>query len=471
MFFCAMSDFCPHYPIPKKKRSSILGMFFGKQRSWLDGLYERSYQMQMGEVRLPGVHLYMVNQPALVKEILSERAAQFPKHELLDDALGDLLGKSIFTTNGPTWERQRAMMEPAFSSRGLGNSEAPMQAAAGAFLLQLQGLAKNEPANVEDLLSHVTADVIFRTIFSQALNTQESGDLIAAFARYQALVPTLALPKIFNLRFLRSPKAKRESALAAKVIREALAKLIAPRFLEYQSSGQTKADILGSFLQARDPHTGSAFSAEELLDQVCMLFLAGHETSASALSWCWYLLANAPEIQARLHTEIVTAIGNQSEPDIKELLKLELLRNVFRESLRLFPPVGFFARQTTQPECMRDKQLQTGAAVLIAPWLIQRHRRYWPKPDAFDPDRYSRHDAQYEQNREALRDAYLPFGMGARVCIGNAFALQEAVLILALVLRDFELLPVPSRTPQPVGRLTIRSSNGIWLTLCPRKAL
>jgi cytochrome P450 len=117
---------------------------------------------------------------------------------------------------------------------------------------------------------------------------------------------------------------------------------------------------------------------------------------------------------------------------------------------------------------MRDKKLGTGAAVLIAPWLIQRHRRYWPKPDAFDPDRYSRQDGNYEQNRVALRDAYLPFGMGARVCIGNAFALQEAVLILALSLRDFELLPVKERIPQPVGRLTIRSENGIWLKLLAR---
>ena len=117
---------------------------------------------------------------------------------------------------------------------------------------------------------------------------------------------------------------------------------------------------------------------------------------------------------------------------------------------------------------MRDKQLKKGAAVLIAPWLIQRHRRYWPKPDDFDPDRYSRHDEDYEQNREALRDAYLPFGMGARVCIGNAFAIQEASLILALTLREFELIPDSKQIPRPVGRLTIRSENGIWLKLAAR---
>lgn len=444
-------------------------MFFGKQRSWLDGLYERSYQMHMGEAKLPGLHLYMVNDPPLVKEILSERAAQFPKHELLDDSLGDLLGQSIFTTNGSVWQRQRRMMEPAFSTQGLGNSEAPMQAAAADFLKQLHRLPNNRSVNVENLLSHVTADVIFRTIFSKPLGTQESEGLIEAFAIYQSLVPKLALPKIFNIPFLRSPSAKRQSAHAAQTIRHALQQLIAPRYDQYHLTGITHADILGAFLKARDPATGTAFTQDELLDQVCMLFLAGHETSASALSWCWYLLAHSPDIQERLYQEIIDTIGDQQQPEIKDLLKLELLRNTFREALRLFPPVGFFARQTTQPECMRDKTLKKGSAVLIAPWLIQRHRRYWPKPDAFDPDRYTRQDDDYEKNREALRDAYLPFGMGARVCIGNAFALQEAALILALSLRDFKLLPAPGHTPQPVGRLTIRSENGIELILSPRK--
>ena len=128
-------------------------MFFGKQRSWLDGLYERSYQMHMGETKLPGLHLYMVNDPPLVKEILSERAMEFPKHELLDNSLGDLLGQSIFTTNGSVWQRQRRMMEPAFSAQGLGNSEAPMQAAASDFLVQLHHLPKNQAVNIENLLS------------------------------------------------------------------------------------------------------------------------------------------------------------------------------------------------------------------------------------------------------------------------------------------------------------------------------
>jgi len=464
-----MTDFCPHYPKPHAQKISLLKMFFGKQRSWLDGLYERSYSMYMGEFKLPGLHLYMVNEPALVKEILCEREVEFPKHELLDESLRDLLGKSIFTTNGSAWERQRRMMEPAFSTQGLGNSETPMQEAAQDFLKQLHDLKDCTPINVEHLLSHVTADIIFRTIFSQPLEGKQSEELLQAFAKYQSLVPKLALPKIFNVSFLRSPKSKRESEKAAHTIRNTLEKLIAPRFYEYQKTGSTRADILGAFLQARDPLDGSAFKQSELLDQVCMLFLAGHETSASALSWCWYLLANSPQIQERLHKELSTLASSSNTLAVKELLKLELLRNVFREALRLFPPVGFVARQTTHSECLRDKQLKKGVAVLIAPWLIQRHRLYWPKPDAFDPDRYSRKDQDYEKNRAALRDAYLPFGKGARACIGNAFAIQEAMLLLALTVRNFQILPAPNHTPMPVGRLTIRSENGIWLMLTPRR--
>jgi cytochrome P450 len=140
--------------------------------------------------------------------------------------------------------------------------------------------------------------------------------------------------------------------------------------------------------------------------------------------------------------------------------QLELTWNVFRETLRLFPPVGFIARQSEQACPMRDKQVPAGASMVISPWLIHRHRELWQSPDDFDPDRYAA-----EETRESLRQAYLPFGMGPRVCMGAAFALQEAALILSSVVRNFRLEAIPGHVPQPVGRLTIRSANGVRLRL------
>jgi cytochrome P450 len=156
----------------------------------------------------------------------------------------------------------------------------------------------------------------------------------------------------------------------------------------------------------------------------------------------------------------VAALDADKPPSASDMKGLELTWNVFRETLRLFPPVGFIARESMQTCPMRDKTVKKGASVMISPWLIHRHKNLWQQPDAFNPDRYTD-----DQSRESLRQAYLPFGMGPRVCIGAAFALQEAVLILSSICRHYRLQSVPGHVPQPVGRLTIRSANGVRLTL------
>ncbi len=465
-----MPHFCPAYPRPHRKRPSLLWMFFGKRRSWLDGLYERSYSMKMGEVHLPGVDLYMVNEPALVRQILSERAQDFPKHQLLADALRPLLGDSIFTTNGEVWGRQRAMMEPAFANARLEVAFPRMSAAVDALLERLGREPDGAVIDVQEPMTHVTADIIFRTIFSTELDSAQSQRLFEAFSRYQALAPRLVLPALFGVRWLRSPRALRESRRAAAEIRGALEALVGPRLEAYRRDGEAGADILGALMSARDAPSGQAFAFHELVDQVAMLFLAGHETSASALSWGLHLLANAPEVQERLHDEVVSAFGADGPLAPERLLRLGLLRNVFRETLRLFPPVGFLARQAACPERLREKAIAPGASLVIAPWLIHRHRDLWPEPDVFDPDRFQRDDALRERTRKALGSAYLPFGMGPRVCIGAAFALQEAVLVLAALVRRLRFVPVDGRVPAPVGRLTIRSETGIWLRLERRPA-
>ena len=217
-----------------------------------------------------------------------------------------------------------------------------------------------------------------------------------------------------------------------------------------------------------------ASAKTQLVDQVAMLFLAGHETSASALSWALHLLAHSPSVQQRLHEEAAT-LFDPAQEDPSSMKDLALARNVFREALRLFPPVGFFARESAQACTMRDKRVPAHASVVISPWLIQRHRDLWARPDEFDPDRYDEvagdapGDGPGLSARESLRRAYLPFGMGPRVCIGAAFAQQEAALILATLAREFRFEPVPGHVPEPVGRLTIRAENGIRLHVFQRR--
>lgn len=458
-----MSHFCPVYPKPRKSRASTLLMFFSARHSWMDALYERSYTMQMGEIHLPGLDMYMVNDPAQVRRVMTEEASDFPKSALLGEALAPLLGESIFTTNGAQWQRQRQMMDPAFAQARLNVAFPVMREATQALLERLARLPDGTEHDIEVEMTHVTADIIFRTIFSVPMEGEDAHRVFDAFARYQALAPRLMLPSLFGLRWMVWPWDLWRSRRAANEIRGLLEALVRPRYEAYRA-GQPheRTDILAAFLDARDATTGEPFGFEELVNQVAMLFLAGHETSASALTWASHLIASAPDIQERMHAEVVQNIGDR-QPEFTDMKQLTLTWNVFRETLRLFPPVGFIARESPRGCPMRDKQVKPGATVVVAPWLLHRHRSWWAEPDAFNPDRYDN-----DESRDSLRQAYLPFGMGPRVCLGAAFALQEGALILSTLVRHYRLEAVPGHVPMPVGRLTIRSANGVRVVLHKR---
>ncbi|NJS36221.1 MAG: cytochrome P450, partial [Brachymonas sp.] len=288
-----MSKFCPVYPQPKKSKLARWKMFFSAQQSWLDGLYERSYQMHMGEVQLPGSKLYMVNQPDLVRKVLVDDVANYPKHSMLGKALEPLLGQSIFTTNGMLWKRQRSMMNPAFEQARMTVAFPRMREAALAMLERMAKASKHAPYDVDAEMTLVTADIIFRTIFTLPITSASAHKVFAAFAAYQNLTPKISLPTLYGLGWLVPFWTRRKSQRVAQEIREELAALIRPRFeaarQQADDSSSAGEDILGALLAAKDEHTGEGFEFEELLDQVAMLFLAGHETSASALSWALHL--------------------------------------------------------------------------------------------------------------------------------------------------------------------------------------
>lgn len=469
--------FRPPYPTPRPTLATGLLMFFSARHSWIDALSERAYRMKMGEVHLPGMDMYMPNEPAIVRQVLQDQPEHFPKSKLLGDALRPLLGDSIFTTNGAQWRRQRDMMNPAFEQARLHVAFPVMAQATDAMLQRLAALpgldadaAQAQPQGIgydlEVEMTHVTADIIFRTIFSVPMAGDDARRVFDAFARYQQQAPRLMLPSIFGARWLVWPWDVWRSRRAAREIRSLLEQLIRPRYdARQRGDAHPQQDILASFMDAKDPNTGQPFDFQELVNQVAMLFLAGHETSASALTWACYLLAQSPDIQQRVHDEVVGLCGDRPIA-LADIKALKLVRNVFRETLRLYPPVGFMAREATQGCPMRNKQIPAGATVVLAPWLIQRHRALWSHPDDFDPDRYDTDAA-----RQSLKQAYLPFGMGQRVCLGAAFALQEATLILAALCRDFRLQAEPGHVPQPVGRLTIRSANGVRLRVFRRADL
>jgi len=232
--------------------------------------------------------------------------------------------------------------------------------------------------------------------------------------------------------------------------------LIRQRHANWQEGRSGPDDMLGTLMQATDPVSGATLSETDLIDQVGTLFLAGHETSASTLAWALYLLAHQPDVQDAVRQE-VDELWRNRPPQFGDTRLLETTHNVFRETLRLYPPIAFYVRESKEPSCLRGKPVAKGDMVLVSPWVMHRHEGQWAEPDTFDPQRFSRDGLS--------RSSYLPFGLGERACPGAAFATQESVLILALLLRRYRVLPVSGHIPMPSARLTLRSANGIQLRL------
>ena len=315
----------------------------------------------------------------------------------------------------------------------------------------------------------MTADVIVRTILSRPLAAAEASTIFAAFSRYQRRAGQALM-----LRLLRLPERWLQRYLEghARTIRSWLEAAIDQRL---EDPGPPPQDLLQALIEAQDPETGSRFSRNELVDQVCFLFLAGHETSASALAMAAYLLSQFPEAQGRLHQEVAAVLearvaqgGNPSDPlSFEELRQLPYGAALFNETLRLYPPVSFFIREAVADDELAGSRCPMRSLVALSPWVIQRHAHHWRDPHGFCPERFLAETAT-AQDRLGAKEAFLPFGLGPRKCPGAAFALQEALLVLAEVVRRYELLPEPGHQPELVARLTLRSRNGVRVRLRDR---
>jgi cytochrome P450 len=449
--------FTPPFPRPHKNKLSAFSRFLHGWNSWIHTLFEKSYEMQMGHVRTWTLDLYTVNDLEVVEEILKRRADDFPKHRIQHEILCPLLGENIFTANGSSWARQRAMIDPAFVHTRLELSFATMLAGVDTLLQRLDAMDLSQPVLIDGLMTHVTADIIFRTILSRPLDEDNAENIFRNFTRYQDAIQKLITCRIYGIPALFLARRQRKAAAA---IRAQLVPLIAARYHAHQEGGHEIDDILGTLLKSRAPATQKPFSLEEVSNQVAMLFLAGHETSASALTWSLYLLARCPDLQEAIHAEVLGS-GPLSAHTLRSLSKT---RNVFREALRLYPPVSFLPREPVRDECLRDKTVPKGAMVTVAPWLLQRHRKIWPEPDVFNPDRFND-----PEQANAIRKAYLPFGAGPRICVGQGFATQEAVLVIAAIAQKYRIAP-SGPPPEPVSRITLRPRTPIALVFKPRQA-
>ena len=447
-------------PKPKARADRVSLWQYAKlfRQDILSAQPARLYRAWMAEFKTPFFRSYMVNQPDLIATVLKNRPGDFPKSDRIGAGLRPLLGNSVFLTNGPVWERQRRIIDPAFEGGRLRETWGGMWAAAHAARDRLAAEAAQGPVEIEEIASFAAADVIFRTLFSIPIEDRVAQEVFQEFRAYQRSQPILNLAA-----FIPGPRwmprfFRRDTRAAAARIRALITAMTEKRMAEI-AAGTAPDDLATKIMTTPDPETGQTFTTQEMVDQVVIFFLAGHETSASALGWALYLMALYPDWQDKIATE---ARALQSG-DFSELSKLRISRDVFRETLRLYPPVPMMVREATCPERFRDRDVPKGAQIVLSPWHLHRHERLWDNPDGFDPTRW-----QTENGKRCAREAYMPFSAGARVCTGAGFAMAEGVLLLSLLLRDLKVSPIKGRVPIPEAHLTVRARDGIWLDVTDR---
>ncbi|MFD3189633.1 cytochrome P450 [Sedimentitalea sp. HM32M-2] len=417
----------------------------------------RLYRAWMAEFRTPFFRSYLLNQPDLVQTVLRDRPGDFPKSGRISEGLRPLLGNSVFLSNGETWERQRRIIDPAFAGGRLRDSFPAMQQAALAAVnrLRQQGTAVVE---IEEITSHAAADVIFRTLFSIPIEHAVAARVFALFRDYQRSQPILNIAALVPLpRWVPRLHSRRTRRTAAEI--RGLIRDLTRQRMDEIAAGTAPDDLATKIMTTADPKTGARFDTEEMVDQVAIFFLAGHETSASALAWALYLLAASPDWQQRVAEEAAA----QDFTDFAVMQTLKHSRDVFREALRLYPPVPMMVREATRPERFRDRDVPKGAQLVLSPWHLHRHERLWQRPDDFDPARWDS-----DNGKTCQRTAFIPFSAGPRVCTGAGFAMVEGPLLLSILLREFRFSVVAGRDPVPVAHLTVRARDGIWLQVQPR---
>lgn len=437
----------PPKPGAREARVSLWRYWRLFQRDILSAQPERLYRAKMAEFRTPFFRSFLINDASLVRRVLIDEPKAFPKSERVIRGLNILLGQSVFVTNGTLWERQRRIIDPAFEGGRVKDRFEAMLAAANAAADRLEpGLC-----DVEALASHATADVIFRTLFSIPIEDDIAARTFAAFRAFQRTQPVAIVSALIPWWPVRHKRATRE---AAEELRALIGELVTKRQAEI-AAGTAPDDLATKIMTTPDPQSGEPFTRSEMVDQVSIFFLAGHETSASLLGWALWCLAASSE-----HGDLVAKEAQDflAAPSLAGLSRMPVTRNVLRETLRLYPPVPMMVREATSAHIFRKREVRPGAQIVISPWHLGRHEDAWDEPDAFRPERW---------DAKPSREAYLPFSAGPRVCPGAAFAMAEGAVLLAALMARFRF--EVDEMPVPVAHLTTRAKDGIFLTVAKRE--
>ena len=407
-------------------------------------------------IRFTGIKSYFINHPDYIEQVLATKSHQFSKYESAFGIIGKLLGKGIVTSEGDFWRHQRRLMQPAFHRERIAAYGDVMVAYTNRMLARWQ---TGDVHDIHEDMMRLTLEIVSKTLLDVDLadKAQEMGNFIALAIKYydkayRNIVLTLLPDSVPIPHHLRSRRVVQQlDAIVYDIIQQR------------RESGEDRGDLLSMLLQTQY-EDGSSISDQQLRDELMTLFLAGHDTTAIAMTWIWYLLSQHPEVEAKLVEEWQTVLAGRN-PSFADLPKLRYTDMVVKEAMRLYPPVWAMAR-TANTDCeIGGYPISKGSIIILSQWVMHRDSRYFDQPEVFNPDRWAS-----EKMKQLPNYAYFPFGGGPRICIGRSFAQMEAVLLLTTIAQKFQLSLLPGQETTPWPAFTLRPKAGIKMVINERCA-
>ena len=450
----------PPAPKPQPKQLGVLRLLSTLKRNPLECFAEEHFDKPVVVGSVPFKHVLLVNDPRAIRRILLDNAVNYRKDSIQRRVLSAGLGDGLLSAEDERWRTQRRTIAPVFARKTI-MEFAPAMIAAAEALAERWRRHDGATVDVAAEITRVTLDVRERTIFSDGLG-RDAEEIRKAMNVYFNTIGRIDpidllglpayVPRLSHLR-VRSTLRFFESAID-EIIATRRRRLAGP-------SGADANDILTLLLGALDPDTGEQMTEAEVRSNILTFIAAGHETTANTITWSLFLLSQSPQWRERVEAEAQRELDGPIAGLADRLIET---RAVIDEAVRLYPPIAAISRVAASADELAGERVRRGTLVAIAPYVLHRHRQYWRNPNTFDPTRFLG-----KARAEIDRFAYIPFGAGARTCIGSAFALQEATLILGTIMKNFDLQLEPGREVWPLLRVTLRPAGGLPMTIrCKR---
>ena len=459
-----MSEFVPPYPKRHKDDLSPFKALYYAQNDLLSIWDERSFTAQFMHRKILKQNVFIANSPDTIRYVFVENKDNYErKSPQMRRALEPLLGDGLFISDGETWASRRKIQTPLFDSTHIkmftDTMISTISEMADDWEKQIKQ-SKDAQIDVHPEMGKLTAEIIARTLFGEKLGSENSSAVVEAFAEYQSVVKQTNLTNFLGFPdWLPNLNGKiGKGRKAAKAIHDAVDDIIAKA-----EKGGHEGTLVAEFLKANQGESGiDLMTKQQIRNELIVLFMAGHETTANVLAWTWYLISQSPDVEAKLYTELDTVLEGRS-PEMSDVENLKYTRAILDETMRLYPPVPILSREALAEDTIRNKKVPPGSIMLIVPWLIHRHKKYWDKPDSFIPERFMP-DAP-----KPLKFSYIPFSAGPRVCLGKNFGIVESVLTVAMLAQRFRISMSKDTVVEHECRLTLRPKGRLPMMVSSRK--